>query len=434
MSDIFICYSRKDSSIATKLMQHFEELGWDVFIDKQTRTGRRWHQEIERELHNSKAVVVLWSGDSRESDYVLEEAEYGKRKDILFPAFITQVEPPYGFSRIQTVNLIDWKGETSHSDLKQLTYDLQLHLNGNIDKASPQEYSQPVNPPPTPPIKKFLWIAALVFSGFVIFPMVEWFYGQLFQVEGSDEDELLPEMILIPAGSFTMGEQDETFINKLYDYEKERWGIPTISVNIKKPFYLGKTEITYEQYDYYIQSQQKNGKQVASPETVKGGQPVANVNWSEAINYATWLGEQTQQSCRLPTEAEWEYAARAGNKTAYPWGNRLGTNNVNCRDCGSQWDAQQSAPVASFAANVYQLHDMSGSLWEWTCSSWSAQFNGSEQQCTNDSANTEGRRVVRGGSWSSHPDYLRSSSRNHRQPGYPYDYIGFRVLCSPLNS
>lgn len=107
MSDIFICYSRTDKAIAATLAERLKAEGWSVFMDIQTQVGKRWHKEIEKELHAAKAVVVLWSASSRDSDFVLEEAEYGKRKDILFPAFIERVGFPYGFGRIQLVGWIE---------------------------------------------------------------------------------------------------------------------------------------------------------------------------------------------------------------------------------------------------------------------------------------------------------------------------------------
>ena len=94
MSDIFLCYSKQDIDTALRLVQLFETEGWRVFIDKKTQVGHRWHKVIENELHAARAVVVLWSATSRDSDFVLEEAEYGKRKNILFPAFIEAVEYP----------------------------------------------------------------------------------------------------------------------------------------------------------------------------------------------------------------------------------------------------------------------------------------------------------------------------------------------------
>lgn len=130
MSDIFICYSRTEITVAKKLagLLREEKEQWTVFLDIQTPVGRRWHQEIQEELHSAKAIVVLWSVKSTNSDFVLEEAEYGKRKLILFPAFIEEVEYPYGFGRIQTANLIDWKGDHDHAGVRKLIESLHLHL------------------------------------------------------------------------------------------------------------------------------------------------------------------------------------------------------------------------------------------------------------------------------------------------------------------
>ena len=102
--------------------------GWSVFLDFQTPIGRRWHREIEKELHTAKAVVALWSAKSCDSDYVLEEAAHGRDKFILFPAFIEQVEYPFGFSRIQTADLIGWERNQDHPGLSILLVSLQLHL------------------------------------------------------------------------------------------------------------------------------------------------------------------------------------------------------------------------------------------------------------------------------------------------------------------
>ncbi|HND35729.1 MAG TPA: SUMF1/EgtB/PvdO family nonheme iron enzyme, partial [Nitrosomonas sp.] len=250
-------------------------------------------------------------------------------------------------------------------------------------------------------------------------------------------DPVLPELTdkPIPAGSFAMGEQDAVFSANLGEYEKN-FGVPGKAVSITQPFHLSNTEVTYQQYDYYVWQQHRIGNtQVKFPNTANGGrdnQPVVNVSWIEATAYANWLGEQIHRQCRLPTEAEWEYAARGGTQTAYPWGDKPGNNNANCGGCGSQWDGKASSPVGSFAANAFGLKDMSGNVWEWTCSNWRDQFDGSEQRCNNDSNDTQFR-VLRGGSWLNSPDYLRVSLRNYALPDFRLNDFGFRVLClSPI--
>lgn len=236
----------------------------------------------------------------------------------------------------------------------------------------------------------------------------------------------------IPSGSFNMGEQDAAFIAKLGEMEKH-FGVPGKPIDIAKPFYLSKTEVTYEQYDYYVWQQHRSGKtEVAFPNTAKGGrgnQPVVNVNWFEAVAYASWLEKQTNNQCRLPTEAEWEYAARAETTTAYPWGNETGSNNVNCDGCDSQWDNKESAPVGSFAANQFGLYDMSGNVWEWTCSNWRERFDDSAHQCNKDTKDTQSR-VLRGGSWGDDPVNVRAPVRLDSHPDFRGNDIGFRVLCS----
>ena len=94
-------------------------------------------------------------------------------------------------------------------------------------------------------------------------------------------------------------------------------------------------------------------------------QPAINVSWDDAKRYVAWLSKITGKTHRLLTEAEYEYATRAGTKTAYPWGDAIGGNNANCAGCGSRWDVAQTAPVGSFAPNKFGLYDMVGNVWEW---------------------------------------------------------------------
>lgn len=244
-------------------------------------------------------------------------------------------------------------------------------------------------------------------------------------------DPILPTLTAIPSGSFNMGEQDAAFIASLGEYEKH-FGVPGKSVSIEQPFYLSTTEITYEQYDYYVWQQHCAGNKVEFPNTAKGGRgdrPVVNVNWFDAITYTRWLSEQTGQQCRLPTEAEWEFAARAGTTSAYHWGDEPGSGNANCNGCGSIWDNQEAAPVGSFAANRFGLYDMSGNVWEWTCSNWRERFDGNEQHCNSEETDTQAR-VVRGGSWDLSPDRARSAVRFSARSGGRDNYLGFRVFCS----
>lgn len=159
----------------------------------------------------------------------------------------------------------------------------------------------------------------------------------------------------------------------------------------------------------------------------KDNRPVINVSWNDAQNYVQWLSQKTGLTYRLPTEAEWEYAARTGTKTSYFWGDNIGKNKANCDGCGSQWDNQQTAPVASFPANSWDLVNMHGNVWEWTQDCYhdsykSAPEDGSawlEKNCE--------YRVLRGGSWNYRPRNLRSAKRLRSYPTIRGSVVGFRI-------
>ena len=155
--------------------------------------------------------------------------------------------------------------------------------------------------------------------------------------------------------------------------------------------------------------------------------PVINVSWDDAQEYVRWLSDQTGATYRLLTEAEWEYAARAGTSTAYPWGNEIGSGQANCWDCGSQWDREKTAPAGSFPANAWGLHDMHGNVWEWVADCWNESYLGAP---SDGSARLRGecsRRVLRGGSWHIEPWLLRSAYRNGYGSDNGYFNIGLRV-------
>jgi formylglycine-generating enzyme required for sulfatase activity len=134
---------------------------------------------------------------------------------------------------------------------------------------------------------------------------------------------------------------------------------------------------------------------------------VINVSWFDVMAYAKWLSQQTGQNYRLPTEAEWEYAARAGSNTKYWWGNDIGSNQANClnSECGDHFE--YTAPVGSFAANAFGLYDTVGNVWEWTCSVYEDRYQGAEQRC----ASGGSLFALRGGSWGVVAGWSRAAYR-----------------------
>ena len=231
----------------------------------------------------------------------------------------------------------------------------------------------------------------------------------------------MPEMVTIPAGSFRMGCLSGRDCN---DYNRDE---PVHSVNIES-FELSKYEVTFEEYDVFTDA---TGRERVDDEGWgRGRRPVINVYWRDAVAYTQWLSSQTGQNYRLPSEAEWEYAARAGSTTKYSWGNYIGDNRANCRDCGSQWDGEKTAPVGSFSANSWGLHDMHGNVEEWVQDCANGNYQGAPSDGSAWESGDCNYRMSRGGSWYHYPRGLLSASRGGWMDIGRYNSCGFRIARS----
>jgi len=227
-----------------------------------------------------------------------------------------------------------------------------------------------------------------------------------------------PEMVVIPAGEFTMG-SPASEPGRGDDEE------PQHRVVFVKPLAVARFEVTFDDWDACVAH--GDCVRVTDAGYGRGRQPVINVTWFDAQQYAAWLSRMTGRPYRLLSEAEFEYAARAGTLTAYPWGDDIGRNNANCVRCGSEWDNRQPAPVGSFAANRFGLHDMHGNLLQWVEDCYHDSYTGAP---SDGSAWTEvdcARRVVRGGQWDGNPQDLRSAFRYNLTPDDRDSVLGFRL-------
>ena len=218
---------------------------------------------------------------------------------------------------------------------------------------------------------------------------------------------------LIPPGTFTMGSpQGEP---GRQDGEDQR------AVVLSRPYYLGLTEVTQQQW---LSLMDKN------PSFVEGdNHPVDTVSWREAVEFCRRLSEQEGASYRLPTEAEWEYACRAGTTTAYNVGATLSTDMANFNGKAGGGDGEyrdESTEVGTFPPNAWGLFDMHGNVWEW-CADWHEK--NPQRQAVDPSGPLEGtQRVVRGGCWVNAPDVCRSASRGGSNPDNWNFNFGFRVV------
>ncbi len=259
-----------------------------------------------------------------------------------------------------------------------------------------------------------------------------------------------PDMVKIHGGRFLMGSPLNKMLNEMGRNENERQHEVQVA-----DFAIGKYEVTVGQFKRFVEAanyKTEAGCNWRSPgfsqtnEPLPGfsqtdEHPVVCVSWNDAMAYVDWLSKQTSQKYHLPTEAEWEYAARAGTQTAYYWGDdpdqgctyANGADQtikeqfpdeggiMNCRD-GHVY----AAPVGDFRPNAWGLYDMLGNVWEWTCSEYDKDYGGAEQRCVGDK-NAAGGRVVRGGSWLPDPGRLRGTARGGSDPHGGAPHAGFRV-------
>ena len=219
-----------------------------------------------------------------------------------------------------------------------------------------------------------------------------------------------PELVVIRAGRFQMG-----CVSGSPDCNADEWPVNEVEV---ASFALGRYEVTFEEYDRFVEV--TGHRRPDDGGWGRRRRPVINVSWEDAVAYTGWLSAETGERYRLPSESEWEYAARAGTTTQYSWGQDIGRNRANCYGCGSRWDDAQTSPVGSFDAHAWGLEDMHGNVWEWV-HDWEHNYDGSLRDWSSS------RRVLRGGSWNNHPWDLRLANRTMLDPTTRKHNIGFRV-------
>nr|WP_234815022.1 formylglycine-generating enzyme family protein [Noviherbaspirillum denitrificans] len=221
-----------------------------------------------------------------------------------------------------------------------------------------------------------------------------------------------PVLISLPAGSFTMG------ANSGDPSEK-----PAHRATISTPFAIGKYEVTVEQWNACAEG----GGCPRLGGNYAGNTPVRDVSWDDAQQYVKWLSSTTGKSYRLPSEAEWEYAARGGTSSRFWWGEQMRPGNANCKDCGDPYSADGPAKVGSFAPNAYGLHDVNGSVWEWVADCWHNSYKGAPGDGKPWDMPGCRERVIRGGSWRDGASYMPASTRFKYGASVRHSQNGFRV-------
>jgi formylglycine-generating enzyme required for sulfatase activity len=398
MSEIFISYKRDEQPTARKLANALERQGWTVWWDPKLRAGEHFDEVIEKALRESKCVVVMWSKLSVSSRYVKDEATYALKRGKLVPVAIEEVELPFRFDGIHTPVLAKWDGSDDFPEFKKLVDDIKAIIRESAHKPRNLQSSIEQRRATTQPATK----------------LKNRELGTIFRDILKDGTQG-PEMIVIPAGRFEMGE-----IHAVGNGHDK----PVHTVYIRNAFALNRYEVTFEEYAKYA-----NAMGCPLPHDNgwgHGRRPVINVSWEDAVKYVKWLSTQIGNRYRLPTEAEWEYAARSGGKDEI-W---AGTSEEERLADYAVFETRKTEPVGSKNPNGFGLYDMSGNVWEWVEDCWHENYTNAPEDGSSWLEANGGdceRRVMRGGSWGSEPALLRTSSRTGAYAVTRYFTIGFRL-------
>jgi formylglycine-generating enzyme required for sulfatase activity len=237
-----------------------------------------------------------------------------------------------------------------------------------------------------------------------------------------------PELILIPAGEFLMGSDPKKDKQAREDEQPQhRLSLPDYSI--------AKTPVTNAQYAAFVQATGHGPPKHWQDKTVPRGQenhPVIYISWDDAVVYCRWLAKTTKKPYRLPTEAEWEKAARGTDGRIYPWGNKWDAKRCNTSEDGPG----KTTPVGAYPAGAspYGLLDITGNVWEWCATKWGKPYpyDATEDEWGDDYLKAGGYRVVRGGSFYGYQYFARCAVRYGDRPGDGVDLRGFRVAVSSI--
>lgn len=227
-----------------------------------------------------------------------------------------------------------------------------------------------------------------------------------------------PEMAVLRGGAFSMGD-----LGGDGDVDER----PVTRVVLARPFAMALYPVTFVEFDRFCR---ETGRSLPDDSGWgRGLRPVINVTWKDATDYAAWLSEKLGHAYRLPTDAEWEFAARAGTATRFWWGDEPGRGRANCSECGALWSGEKTARVGLFPANPFGLFDMAGNVWQWIADCYHASMAGApEDGSARQKAAGCGKRVIRGGAWSFPAKEMRTANKWRDFPSRSSDDTGFRLV------
>ena len=414
---LFYSYSHRDEELRLRLEDHLSVLRWNGLIkewhDRNIDLGEEWAHEIDRNLASADIILLLVSASFIASRYcwsvemakALERHDRGEAKVI--PVILRHCRwSSTPFAKLQAAPK-DGKPVTSWSDQDEALNDVATRIVRLVnelraDRAASSPAAAPVAaifaPSPSPPA------SPRKIADFEVFRDVDapW----------------CPEMVALPAGEFLMGSPEG-------EEDRDDFEGPQHFVTIGYRLALGRYPVTFAEYDRFCAATRR--EPARDEGWGRARRPVINVSWQDAQAYVAWLAEETGFPYRLPSEAEWEYACRAGTTTRYSFGDVIAPKQANY----DRSNHRKTTEVGGYPADPWGLYDMRGNVWEWVEDVWHDTYQGAvcdgSAWTDNEGLKPYRERVVRGGSWDSSSGDLRSAFRGWNYPDGRSCDLGFRV-------
>ncbi|GBE76901.1 hypothetical protein myaer87_41280 [Microcystis aeruginosa NIES-87] len=444
--DVFLCHNGQDKPEVKKIAETLKQQGLTPWLDEwELQPGLPWQRELEKQIQNIKSAAVFVGGSGIGPWQQMEIETYLRRfvknRCPVIPVLLSNApEQPELPLFLEGMTWVDFR-RLSPKPMERLIWGIT-----GIKPRSPLELTSENSKTPNKEeqIKQILPVQSqtFTFETFTVNPNGKVSPPESKTARYYSEDlgnGITLEMVAIPGGTFTMGTEDEEIerLVKKFDWEGFRWERPQHRVTVSS-FYMGRYPITQSQWRAIAATAKIDIDLETNPSNFKGDElPVERVNWYQATEFCKRLSRETKQEYRLPSEAEWEYACRAGTTTPFYFGETITGKFANYR--ASETYAEEAkgehrgetTPVGQFPPNAFGLYDMHGNVWEWCADTWHDNYDGAP---TDGSAwiknGDDNRSPLRGGSWYSLPHYCRSAFRLNYNRRVSLDSLdGFRVVC-----
>ncbi len=427
MADVFVSYKREDAAIAERIVTALTDSGISVWWDVGITPRQAWDAVIEQAISEASTVVVLWSPRSVVSEWVRAEAHYGKDRGKLIPVMVEPCTVPIAFTLNQTVNLANWRGDRDDRQWRKLLTwitDLTATKPGNANLPgglvavnTANAYRDSVGT---------LASGEKIYDGAFINPSTP--PGTLFR-----DGDNMPVMRTLAKGSFLLGASSDDPDRTPYESPQRRIDLPAsfaigvfpvlaseyAKIICKLPSAAAPPPPTQSWFSRITKSQPP--PQAAALAVSADGLPVTSVSFDDAQTFVARLSSESHQSYRIPSEAEWEFACRAGSLTRYSSGDSIDSTKAAFALIAGP------VPVGAHPANSFGLYDMHGNVREWTADLWHDSYDLTPQDGRPALDGHSAMRVVRGGSWSDSAVMLRSAARMRATQSIRSNLIGFRV-------